>query len=574
MAFLHEPQPPWTRQIHTMPEAGHLCGPCQMRFKSAATWAVHAFKCHQRINQLRQFTQGTSCMKCAKDYFSHTRLVRHLKYNKECAAYHLARYRPSDPEPGRNSRHFNRNEPEVLSPPVDTAVEIEGPLPLPYLISEEHPHGETTELLLKVFDTPIEARFDFSSSTTMWSVVEELKKALLTYPLPYSQIVLTYQDFRENGFDLAAADIPLEHAPIWKHAIDVVSWKLCPAWLVPLKQTTVENPHREAAYEWLQTGPILTDFAFPHTVPRIRPERFLVHFFAGRRRSGDLQQKLEEIASPPGVVIHVISLDLIYGADADLFDPDVRSKWLQAFRQRRVAGFFAGPPCESWSVARFVDLPDSKVRPIRSATLPWGLFSLSLRELRQIITANVLMLFSLLCLAIQIVHGLYGMIEHPGRPREDHKPSIWNTQLWKIFSQLPVTELTVLQGYFGGISPKPTILSFAQHLPWLEEHFRRFRTTTVLPKGETTGRDSTGAFRTAVLKEYPPGLNQAIAASYERWQATTTFEHEDTPLPQDLLDLFNHFEIELHTTLGADYVPSKARIINVAWIHCMARPRA
>ena len=163
-----------------------------------------------------------------------------------------------------------------------------------------------------------------------------------------------------------------------------------------------------------------------------------------------------------------------------------------------------------------------------------------------------------------MVNGHFGMVEHPGRPKEAYKPSIWNTPLWKLLRQLPMTELNIAQGYYGAISSKPTILSFALKLPWLEELFWNHRTTTVLPKGETIGKNQDRTFRTAVLKEYPEGLNAAIAAAFGHWQNTTTFVTDPSPLPDDLLSLFSHFEISLDATLGPDYVPSKAKIISVA----------
>ena len=94
------------------------------------------------------------------------------------------------------------------------------------------------------------------------------------------------------------------------------------------------NQHSEAAHQWLQTDPALTSEMMPQLqVPRVRPERFLVHFYAGRRRRGDLQEKLEALPSPPGVLLRIISLDIIYGREADLFDPAVRKRWLDAFHQ-------------------------------------------------------------------------------------------------------------------------------------------------------------------------------------------------------------------------------------------------
>ena len=564
-ALIHLQTPPWIHSISSMPSSQHICGPCGLRFATQAAWSVHAFKKHNRVNPLRAFAQGTVCQSCAREYFRTTRLVRHLQYSQSCAAYHRAHFRPSTPAPGRNSKYFKKHEPEILSPPIETAVVVGQALPLPYLDDEAQPHATMTEHLLNLFETTLHNLPDFSISTTMWKVVGMIKDVLISFPIPYTQIELTFRDFRLHGLTLVEGELGADDIQIWKHAIDVVAWRLSPAWLVPTDSRVVPHTHREAAYNWLQQDPVIVpELQPPLQVPRMRPERFIVHFYAGRRRKGDLQEKLEALSSPPGVTLHIISLDIIYGPEADLFDPAVRKRWLDGFHQKRVLAFFAGPPCESWSRARFVQLTNSKVRPIRSAQTPWGLVSLAVRELRQVLTANVLMLFSLLCLTIQSINGHFGMVEHPARPHESYKPSIWNTRLWSFLKQLHITELAIAQGYYGAISSKPTILAFALRLPWLEGLFRQFRTTQELPKGETIGRNDDGTFRTAILKEYPEGLNSAIAAAFDRWHSTTSFMHDPTPLPTELLTLFRQFEISLDATLGQDYVPTKAKIINVA----------
>ncbi len=51
----------------------------------------------------------------------------------------------------------------------------------------------------------------------------------------------------------------------------------------------------------------------------------------------------------------------------------------------------SGPPCETWSAARHNKLEDTKrraPRPLRSASKPWGLSQLTMRELKQLTTGS------------------------------------------------------------------------------------------------------------------------------------------------------------------------------------------
>lgn len=44
---------------------------------------------------------------------------------------------------------------------------------------------------------------------------------------------------------------------------------------------------------------------------------FVIHFFSGRRRQGDLQEFLERIPALEGVHLEILSADIIFGTGAD-----------------------------------------------------------------------------------------------------------------------------------------------------------------------------------------------------------------------------------------------------------------
>ncbi|CAK9050651.1 unnamed protein product, partial [Durusdinium trenchii] len=79
-------------------------------------------------------------------------------------------------------------------------------------------------------------------------------------------------------------------------------------------------------------------------------------------------------------------------------------------------------------------------------------------------------------------------------------------------------KVEILQGHFGGITPKPTtlfIINGAQDNAGLLHSLR----TTSLPKEAALGRDEAGNWKTAALKEYPSGLCNALCCIVEEGQA-------------------------------------------------------
>ena len=70
--------------------------------------------------------------------------------------------------------------------------------------------------------------------------------------------------------------------------------------------------------------------------------------------------------------------------------------WLRAIRSGFVVGLLGGPPCETWSRARGRELEGRRgPRVLRTPEFPWGLCSLGLRELKQLIFGSTLLLYIL-----------------------------------------------------------------------------------------------------------------------------------------------------------------------------------
>ena len=186
---------------------------------------------------------------------------------------------------------------------------------------------------------------------------------------------------------------------------------------------------------------------------------------SGRRRPGDLQHYLEAAFArqAEGVLLHVVSMDVVIDpAWGDACRAETRDFWLRGALDGFVQGGLCGPPCETWSQARFANLGGEQgrqPRPLRSLEWLWGLPSLSLREMGQVDIGNALLLFSidlLICLARS--EGL-GVLEHPGEPADESKPSIWRLPIIQLLRQLPgFAFVDFAQGLLGAKTPKPTRL--------------------------------------------------------------------------------------------------------------------
>lgn len=260
---------------------------------------------------------------------------------------------------------------------------------------------------------------------------------------------------------------------------------------------------------WTRTSPIPMDTT---------RHRVVIHAYSGRRRAGDFQFFLDEMTQRlDGIVVHVLSLDVVISKQhGDLMDKTVRQYWIRAACSGWVVGLLAGPPCETWSRARYHELENGGrgPRPLRSSSELWGLSSLRLKELLQIIFGNTLLTFAVELMVILAIKGGFGALEHPAEPPELHMPSIFRLPIMKLLLKLPgTTSIRLFQGHFGSESAKPTDL-VTVNLHGLDEVLQQHRIRSAVPTAQSIGKDESGGFRTSKLKEYPPAMCRALACSF------------------------------------------------------------
>lgn len=230
-----------------------------------------------------------------------------------------------------------------------------------------------------------------------------------------------------------------------------------------------------------------------------------------------------------------VAIDKTYG---DVLGTDL---WPRLVRARKVIGAHAGPPCETYSLARWLESPTGKPRPLRTRTHPWGLPFRSLKEVEQTVMGNILFLRGLAILILVYLHGGATTLEHPkGSPdADDVDPEqpflpwcIWHSAFIKQMLKSPSWRTTCfLQGPLGAPFAKPTIIVSGRLHGLASAIFAAYdsqwRPTSVL------GGLEHGRWKTAAAKAYPPRLCEILADQFIMFAQQQVTDGSE-PDPSDL----------------------------------------
>eukprot|EP00435_Cladocopium_sp_Y103_P066288 s450_g28.t1 len=493
------------------PDAFFGCMQCQLKFKSKGGEGAHMFRKHGRLSSLRYLFDQTRCEICMKEYFTYGKLHNHLRHSHACrTALQLSQIQCT-PAAGHGSQTNQAQEHRLngLLPPLPS----QGPrMPPPR-------HREIADFDVDFYGVCAEL---LQEDLSLPEKASAIRQVVQQSPLSWTRYVHTLKAFGENltpadaaAFGHSAEDIrntldELTQPFSWPFLCQERDRELCAT------DMTLD------VWEWK------CDHSLPQEPSGWAPRpsgfgihRYVLHAFSGRRRPGDFQMFLGSItAQQEGIIVHTLSVDIILDSHwGNVADADVQRFWLHAVRQRWVVGYLAGPPCETWSKAREVSLSPNSALPsdehapgprvIRTVPQPWGLSSLTLRELHQIIIGNQLMLFSV-CIMVELhlVEGC-GAIEHPALPEKPTSVSVWRTTIMNLLRELPGFELLQFaQGLLGAISAKPTMI-LALNLPTLGKDICRWRIVDDLPKEVSVGRGTDGKSEL--------NLKNDGAISYEEW---------------------------------------------------------
>ena len=252
----------------------------------------------------------------------------------------------------------------------------------------------------------------------------------------------------------------------------------------------------------------------------------IAHLFSGRRRIGDVHERLHFWAASKGMEVLVLSLDtansLEYG---NLHHHSVTwTRLLELYQGGYIAATLTGAPCETWSAARHnqVTADGSEEhggrkhfpRPLRDADRIFGRQLLSLKELRQLQQGSLFFMQALITFGWSLVTGALYLSEHPAIPLLQEAASIWKTPWVRLLCQHPDVVLhTVAQWRWGCTVSKPTGLLSLRLPRFRQSMFGRQDPNAKPPSDTAIGLGADGRFKTSAHKEYPPYFCDALAGT-------------------------------------------------------------
>eukprot|EP00438_Fugacium_kawagutii_P000521 Skav217682 [mRNA] locus=scaffold2919:508794:509873:+ [translate_table: standard] len=248
----------------------------------------------------------------------------------------------------------------------------------------------------------------------------------------------------------------------------------------------------------------------------------VAHLYSGRRRAGDCHEVAYKIFQTyfPGFSLHFLSVDTAIHPEYGNLTAQGYDSLMQLVQLGGLALVLSGPPCETWSAARWLEIPDMPAapRPLRTSERPWGVHGLTLREAKQLATGTTLLLRSMRVEISAILEGASGLTEHPA-PAEDPKPSIWKVALnTKYMQALPDYRLhSFNQINYGAAAVKPTVFRVARLKSFSKCFSALASPGTAVPAQHLQGFDHfSKQFRTSSAKEYPGPLCTAmITAAFQ-----------------------------------------------------------
>ena len=210
------------------------------------------------------------------------------------------------------------------------------------------------------------------------------------------------------------------------------------------------------------------------------------------------------------------------------------SLWIRLIHARRVTGCHAAPPCETFTAARWLPAPEGlKPRPLRDSDFPWCKTFISLSEVAQCITGNLLMYKALFLVLLVHIHGGSTTLEHPrGDPSDARKWCIWDAAfLRELLLDRDFDLLPFLQGPLGRPFSKPTQLLVGRlkglSTRIFEAYDHAWRPTQVL------GGQTNGVWNARQAKEYPVKLCEILAKAHIDYAEHLEYD-EESSLPEDL----------------------------------------
>lgn len=548
------------------------CVRCGAGFATERKLAAHMWTACKIPSAERQFTPATFCLHCNVCFWTSQRLQQHLHYSRRspegCYAHITWQYQPlqhaSVPMPAALRGHLRVPAQPAFGPVLDPSrvpQTVESAL---YRIqgiwdSMEFPGAKERECFsrvacaindtlraMSVDSAPVAADLvdqilqvvtdtvegQWTEDHGAWALTIWFRdhcKAASFPMLPGTLFALFYAELEATLLAL-----PIAQLLFWQ-------WRIQDAHLVPAVDNVVAHQVqarlREHIPDWLRdlsnmlssvVQPV-SDLTPKRGIPvcdgPYGPELWIIHLFSGRRREADVHEWIAHYAEEmlPSFRVRVLSCDTAVDGQWGNLGPGANFQViLKLALQGLFAGSLAGPPCETWSAARYEQLvaEDGAVkqgpRPLRSFDSPWGVLGLSMKELHQVCMGSALLLHTWLVEAGIVVNGGAAIKEHPSPSMRPGAASSWTTPThvgWMM--QLPdACRHSLLQYLYGSVGVKPTdirTINLGSATSTARDLSIGARPETPRPQGALIGLGRDGKFLTAAAKEYPRRLSQSLA---------------------------------------------------------------
>ena len=557
---------PWTAFGNTeVPAHGSLeaCLRCRQLFRGKAPWSVHAFRKHGRVNWRRHYIDGSRCESCLKEFGTTSRLQDHLTYNDQCAQWHRRNLLQVDVKPGKN--HTKRDRDPLLKLPV---MRSEGPRRFGRhdLLRLEDPEVDY-ELLERLLDVEENIHVDSNVAET----VEAFRQIFAESCSAFSCIKYSFDQFVQDMLipELYGDDEPLSRK--FRHILLLVQDQLRVSWFFSEEELSQVAPLppddeiRNNAWKYCTEDRRRKPWRYGNLAPWLSLRDFvIVHLFSGERRPQDLEEYLSKIQVPNGMVRTILSVDIIFDhKNANLADGKVQERWYSFIARGLIAILYAGPPCETWSSARSrggvagYSTGDGGPRVLRTSEWVYGLCGLRIKEALQIKMANILLTFTLKAMLLMLRCNRLGILEHPAPPAQSWLPSIWRLHALDILaSHRRVHAHTILQGRYGGHSPKPTTLMIFSYERQAAADILEQFAVTAIPAALSMGKEEgSKEYATAKLKNYPALLCEALSKIGEQWWQDCANFSSELRSDEDFLRYVERLRCSFNTSArrGSDF---------------------
>ena len=476
----------WTKEVpsDTKEQPQQVCELCAAEFPTQAALVAHQQRAHGQRMAVRRFAADSVCRGCGKNHHTRPRLLRHLHWGTTNRwVFHCRKYWPMEEDQVQQLDDRDRAAGHAL-----------------------HQHG---------------LRSDGSDKSWRWATEDELKH------------VLALKEHVDQPSDGPPTQEELEQ---WAHigllppgqgGRDKTQRKQVDFAVAQVQHHTAEFEqkrcqevgHWSPNFDWIP--PSLS-----------HGQKYFLILLSGHRRMGDIASWFHSNTD-----IQPICIDMaIHEMHGNVMNME---HWIDLARARRLVGGHAGPPCETYSAARWLP-PDQGIfpRPLRDGQNPWGCGYRQLHEVWQCHVGSILMLAAIRILMWIYIFGGSISLEHPKGDNEcPDKWSIWRSGFLKQLLLAAEAQLTTfLQGPLGQNFPKPTTI-FSARLPDLAQQIYSQYDVQWRPT-EWLGGKSGGAWRTSKAKVYPEKLCRALAFAHIRHAKTLDSVGQET-LPEHLHEVIN-----------------------------------